>query len=501
MKASARQLIIPRIEEAKRWYFIAIAHPPSNSEELKNTINDFKRSELKRMDLKGMPLCYEHDHSLVMGTITHSAYSETKGQIFTGYIDLSKDRIRYIYENEITTGKAREFSLQHVLSDKTYENGRRSGFRFLTEVSFVKKGNRDNCDLIFGMTDIELKKKEYLKYKFEQLNSDISSRRDYSLGISFFEKNKMSTPGNPQAPLADNTAVPNGVPQQNTNQQQNNDARQQPEGEVIITRDTLAKFKPEEMAEMLLSSSALLTETKMENEKLRQDTKRIEARIDKDIETVARGLIEKFENILGTTNQNASARESETKEFAEIVNRLHGGMDPEKKHDLGKIFTMVASNTASAAMIIDQKRREYDNYRSGGQQQSTTKQVDPDEVTRNAIMRHFGAGNSRWEPYGDRNNQRHSSPSPRIEQNYSPRDRYPQTNDQYNNQQQNRGGYNENAAPYIPQRGDPLFNVASSNPNGYAESLMATGGRSVDPMRLIAERLATGVQQERRQNP
>lgn len=493
------RLVRPVAESPSRWYFIASAHPPSNSERIQDVRNDFRRSELQRMDLKDMPLCYEHDHSLVLGQIIHSTYGDKLGQIFVGYIDLSKDRARKIYEDKILTGEVAQFSLEHVFSEKIDARGSSSGFKFLTEVSFVKKGNRNNCDLIFGMDDIELKKKEVLKYKFEQLISDISKHRDHSSGISFFEKNRMSAPSNQQAPPAESTPVQNGapqIPQQQTNpiQQPPADTRQAPEGEVSITKENLAKFAPDDMIQMLLSSSASLSNLQRENEILKQNTKQIEARVDEEIKSRGQQLIQKFSDLLGS---NGPERERDSKEFSEIVNRLHSGIGVEQKQDLGKIFTMVASNTADAARLLEQRKKEYENFRTGVQQQPLPPQrIDPDEAVKQNIMRRFGMGveNPRWEPQTNVNSRRTTS---YLDANQPPQNRYhpyPERMPQTTNTQSERNPH------FIPQRGDPLFEVAASNEAGYVESMVATGGRAVDPMRMIAQMLKTGVPPEQREN-
>lgn len=466
--------IVPVIKKPSRWYFVAVAHPPSKSDHLDDVTNEFTNQELKRMKLEEFPLLYEHNSSLVLGKIEKSAYSDELGKMFVGYIDLSKDRVRKIYEEQILTGNAVEFSLEHVFSDKIYADGSRTSFRFLTEVSFVKKGNRDNCHLILGMDDIELEKKEYLKYKFEQLVTDISERDDYSLGADSLDKDREMSG---QPPTQPSDAPGQQPPQQQPTQPEAEKASAtNAENQTKLSKEEiLNRIKPDDMAGMLLTSAASIAELKKRNESLEIAVKKQEQRADEELKTVAQLLMDKFTEMNG-------AKEAESKEFNGIVERLHNNMGPGEKQDLSRVFTMVASNAASASAILAQKKREYETFLGNNQPQP--KKVDSDDAFRQNILRHLTVGSNRFEPYARERAPLRQYEDPRQYEVPTRMDTGESQNERYRQPPKN-----ERLDQFIPRKGEVLHAVAELDPVGYAESIRSTGGRSREPLQQIREML------------
>lgn len=533
---------------------MGIAHPPTKLKTPKYVTNDFTEEQVRRMDLSGLPILFNHSKEgsgLVIGNILQSMYFDTTGVLFVGYVNLSSQIGWLVYETFIKRKKTIQFSMSHAFfGENDPDTGKIiSQTKLLLEVSFVKKGNRAGCDLLFGMTCEELEKKISGNYIFEKLFpslivSSVKSRKPKPVIFDNSimsqqppqqQNNVGSTQGQPNAPVPTQQATQGATPARNepNNQGAGNDqqtktlAAAAPEGSSIpFSNEQLLSMSKEELASAVLQSAMSVEKLRQENGSLTEANSMLNEQLDQDMNTFAQNILQSFQKM-----KPGASNPTENKSFVDSLNDIYGKQDLQGKRSFNKVFKTLSDNTASAAYMIEMNEAKYQNHNASGriappnESEASRRVLDYLRIGPGPVRSGFNDRfNDRVNPYnqgrpssesntdqGQYNEQRligTRGEGVRMDSNQAPqnggyrtqiiqqpqlqplqqpiRQQPIQTQNQPQQQQnQPQPVQNNNYESSIPKEvGDPFFNAAVRDPEGFASMIKGNGG-DMNPMLMV----------------
>jgi len=413
LQAIARTLQSNEIQPSK-WYFIATAHPASNVTQVDDLYNEFNNKQLRQMDLSDILLCFKHEHSVILGKIFWSNYSDTHGVLFVGYIDLTKPRNREIFRNHITNGQCIEFSLSHhFIAIKDEQTQQLHTYKILMEVSFVEKGHRRGCKLLFGITDVELEKKEQVQYKFQQAMKKASQEQIQS-ALRFLEHrllNNMSQPQpqpvpqpqqqqqqqspagpppnvsyppplpsqpQPQQPPPPQQPIPGSMPPSSQPQQPASAPPQNPvpppnpstNGQTPPDSSSLASLaNPEalknmpqgDLIQILMTAVQSVDHLKTENGQLKQLQKQTEEGYNQQLKNLVANVAA---NLAKAQGQAPQQQQQQADQWNSLLNTVYQTNNIQAKEGLTKVFHEIAANAASLTSQIEDNKRQWQQTKS-----------------------------------------------------------------------------------------------------------------------------------------
>lgn len=521
----------------KRWYFMGIAHPPTKLKTPKYVTNDFTEEQVRRMDLSGLPILFNHSKEgsgLVIGNILQSMYFDATGVLFVGYVNLSSQIGWLVYETFIKRKKTIQFSMSHAFfGENDPDTGKIiSQTKLLLEVSFVKKGNRAGCDLLFGMTCEELEKKISGNYIFGKLFpslivSSVKSRKPKTVIFDNSIMNQQppqqhysagSTQGQPNAPGTTQQATQSATPARNepnnqgagNDQQTKTSAAAATEGSSLpFSNEQLLLMSKEELASAVLQSALSVEKLRQENGSLTEANSMLNEQLDQDMNTFAQNILQSFQKM-----KPGASNPTENKSFVDSLNDIYGKQDLQGKRSFNKVFKTLSDNTASAAYMIEMNEAKYQNHSASGRiappnESETSKRV-LDYIRIGPVRSGFNDRfNDRVNPYnqgrpasenntdqGQYNEQRligTRGEGVRLDSNQAPQNggyrnqiiQQPQLQTHQPQQIQPQPVQTDNYESSIPKKvGDPFFNAAVRDPESFASMIKGNGG-DMNPMLMV----------------
>lgn len=176
-------------KKGERIVVIAIGREKAYTDDvtkLNDPFDDIDGPSLQRLNLLGLPLCREHDRKNPFGKMIYQHGGRGSDKCIIFFVDKSKVVGRYIAENELLkadgTGLSNVsigFDAISLFNEKDPRNV--SILRFPVEVSLVKENLSPGCQILFAMSESELKTKadEYISTLNKTSVTDTLNKRGY----------------------------------------------------------------------------------------------------------------------------------------------------------------------------------------------------------------------------------------------------------------------------------------------------------------------------------